>query len=484
MPNGFLNISHNFAGETQFIIVEWVRSVAQGTPVVGHVTGTGLGAQNDTDTTEVFYPFPHINEQLQVINISEQWHLVRWWRSVDGISKDVLLLEAAGNARTGALFPIQRYEYVVGRGLSEAGVWADPADQSSGLRDTRLFEKSYWVEERGTASLLSTEITDRSDDGGGFDFVDPLKLMQDLTPYVVYVINKVTQGSDDSGIIDTEDDIYILDSDQVYNPVTMGGRIIIADFLTTVGTLTFGALATLANSRFILQTHEGAQRNTVIQLGFGDTVKFRKQDVNKIVLGEGEDIEILIKDNIMYVLPYHTNHENLGATKWAYKELLNGLKADGSLLTSADYPRVIELINSLPASSVVSEVVWQTSVVIDGQVVFSNKRKWMYEGGVNFRPPDLRGMIIKGLAAVDGSEASGRYENQAILQHRHLVGGGNDDGGVPFISENHSTGGNSGYNLFGSSLPPTHFNTGNVETVTAGTNNLVNNTGLYPIICI
>lgn len=481
MPNGFLNISHNFAGDLQFIICEWVKSTAQGTPVVGHVTGTGLGAQNDTDVTQVFYPSPHVNEQLQVINISEQWHLVRFWRSADGISKDVLLLELAGNARTGALFPIQRFEYVVDRGQFEAGVWADPIDGDKGLRDTRLFEKAYWVEERGTASLLSTEIIDKSDEGGGFDFVDVNKFMNSGGVYVVYVINKVTQGGDDdSGLITTDDNIYMLTSDQIYDPVTMGGRTIIANFSTAIGQLDMGPLNVAPDSRFKLQTHTGVQRNVILQLSPGNVVIFRKQAVNSIILGEGEEIEILIKDNIMYILNHQTNHARLGELSWCYKEMMNGLKADGALLALVNYPRVAELINGLPVTAIVNETAWQTFIVVDGANVYFNKGKWMSDG-TNFRTPDLRGMIAKGL---EGVETPGRYEHRSILQHHHLFGAGNDDGGVPYVSESHGTGGNSSYTLHGSSSAPSHYETGNVAGVTAVANNLVNNVGLYPIILI
>lgn len=475
MPNGFLNISHNFAGETNFIICEWVKSTAQGTPVIGHVTGTGLGAQNDTDVTEVFYPAPHVNQQLQVINISEEWHLVRFWRSADGSSKDVLLLELAGNSRTGALFPIQRYEYVVGRGDGEVGIWADPSQDDVGIRDTRLFEKAYWIEERGTASLLEAEWTDRSDEGGGFDFVDPFKVMNEGGVYVVYVINKVTQSGDDSGLIISNDGVYILDSDQVYNPVTMGNRTIIADFLSDLGVLTFGDLAVAPDSRFKLQTHAGNQRNVTLQLDAGDTVKFRKEDVNAIILGEGEEIEILIRDNVMYVLSHVTNHFRLGQVIWSYKEMMNGLKAEGELLVLADYPRVAELINGLEASSVVSEVVWQTSVVqADGQTTYPNKGKWMSDG-INFRTPDLRNQMFKSMPVLDGTGIPGSYEHDAIKSHIHYLRGGFTYGG-------YDGGSNTFWRIRNNTDP---FNILDDPMDEQGElDNLVKNTQLYPIICI
>lgn len=479
---GFLNISHNFAGELSFIICEWVKSTAQGTPVVGHVTGTGLGAQNDTDQTEVFYPAAHVNEQLQIINLPEVWHLIRFWRSSDGIAKDVLLLQLAGNARTGATYPISRFEYKVDRGQSDPGVWADPVQNDPGIRDTRLFEQTYWVQERGQGDFINGELLDRSDLGGGFDFVAVSKVMESGSVYVVYMITRIDAADGGgSGIVESNENIFLLTNNQDYVPLTMNGRIIIADFVTTIGTLAIPNLLLLGDSSFKLQTHYGTQRNVILQLDFGDTVQFRKAAVNKIILGEGEEIEIAIKDNIMYVVRHTTNHERLGEECSAYSLMLNKIPGDGGARVLADYPRVEELLDSLPVASVVNDVTWNTSsVAADGQTVYLNKGKWMRDG-LNFRPPELRSKSIKGLAATDGSIPSGRYEHQEIMSHQHNIGGNNDDGGTPYLSENHGGGGNSSYDLFGSSIAPV----GNFKSGFAGgTNNIVNNIGLYPLLCI
>jgi len=487
--DGFLNISHNFAGESQFIICEWVKSTAQGTPVIGHVTGSGLGAQNDTDQTEVFYPTPHINEQLQVINLPEDWFVIRFWRSADGISKDALLLEMAGNARTGATYPISRYEYVVGRGYDNTspvvtvGVWSDPVQDDAGLRDTRLFEKTFWVQERGTGDLLAAEIAVRDDEGGGFDFSDAAKVMNDGAVYIVYVLERIeSNGGDSSAAVTTNDDIYILDTDQDYSPLTMNGKTLIADFAGEVGTLTMPNLAILADSRFKLQTHGGNQRNVVIQLDTGDTVKFMGEDVNLIILGKSEDIEILIKDSAMYVLQRFTGHDKLGQMAWSYKQLINTLIANGESLALANYPRVDDMLDNLPVSSVVNETTWQTSQVVDGQTTYPNKSKWMREGA-NFRPPDLRSQTIKALAATDGSIAAGRYEHQAMLEHYHLLASDTDGPGL-YLSNAHSYGGNPTYQLNEGSTAPARYRSGAVAGATGTTAQRNNNIGLYPLIFI
>lgn len=476
MANGFLNIAHNHAGELAFVIMDWVKSTAQGTPVVGHVSGTGLGAQNDTDQTEVVYPAPHSQQQISITELATTFFIVRFWRSSDGVSKDVLLLELAGNARTGVVGPLTRHEYVVDRGESEAGVWADPVDGDTGVGDTRLQGKNYWIQERGTGDLLAAEITDRP--AGGFDFATTGKLMNSGGVYIAYVMNLADADGDDSVAIATSEDIFILTGDADFNPLTMGGRTIVVDSPNDVVTLTFANLLLLADTKFNIITHYGSQRNVVLQLDAGDTVKFMREDVNKIILGIAEDLEIIVRDNVMYARAKETGHNDLGKVIWSYRDtILNTLKCDGTLYTAElpNYPRVEELLDMLPASSVVNETTWQT---LSGGIAI-NKGKWMREGD-NFRPPDLRSMMLKSMSALDGSVVAGRRENSQMPAHDHFIATGGDGAGV-YLSANHGAGGNSSYQFNSSPTVPTTFKT---STTGSGSENLVNNIGMYPLICI
>lgn len=477
MPlDGFLNIAHNHAGELQFVIMDWVKSTAQGTPVVGHVSGTGLGAQNDTDQTEVVYPAPHSQQQISITELATTFFIVRFWRSSDGVTKDTLLLELAGNARTGVVGPLTRYEYVVDRGESEAGVWADPVQGDTGVGDTRLQGKNYWIQERGTGDLLAAEITDRV--AGGFDFATSGKIMNSGGVYIAYVMNLVDAEGDDLAAIATSEDIFVLEDDADFNPLTMGGRTIVVDSPDEVVTLTFANLLLLADTKFNIVTHYGSQRNVVLQLDTGDTVKFMRQDVNKIVLGIAEDLEIIVRDNVMYARAKETGHNDLGEVIWSYRDtILNTLKADGTLYSGElpDYPRVEELLDMLPAGSVVNETTWQT--ITDGKQV--NKYKWMRDGD-NFRPPDLRDVMLKGMSALDGSIVAGRRENSQLPEHYHFIATGGDGAG-DYLSQNHGAGGNSSYQFNSSPTAPTTYRT---SSVGSGTENLVTNAGLYPLICI
>ncbi len=230
-----------------------------------------------------------------------------------------------------------------------------------------------------------------------------------------------------------------------------------------------GIIATACDGIDSLERDEIALRAAVV----ADDVGSRDSRA-AVAIGEGEDIAILIKDNVMYVLNYDTNHEKLGQVCFVYKPMLNGLKADGSSLALADYPRVAELLDAIPAGSVVSEVTWQTQFVFpDGQSIYINKGKWMSDG-TNFRPPDLRSKFLKAMATVVDGTTSGSYEHDAIKEHDHEMRGG-------FGFGQYDGGGNTFWRIRNTTDP---FVADDIMAETGEVNNLVKNNQLYPIICI
>lgn len=148
-----------------------------------------------------------------------------------------------------------------------------------------------------------------------------------------------------------------------------------------------------------------------------------------------------------------------------------------------------EIIDSLPAGGAVNETTWQTSSVeADGQTVYANKGKWMSEGA-NFRTPDLRNQTLKVLASMIAGTVAGTYEHQRLLDHYHAIASTTDNGGSPYLSGAHSTGGNLGYDLNGSSVDPLEFRTGTPRGHTSGSEignaaQRVNSTLLYLLIQI
>lgn len=399
---GQLTISHNFSGELNFIVGVPKLTTAPLADVICTIDGV-------TGQTRIAYAFPHSQVSLLIENLQNAWYTVKFYRSADGTSLDEELLTLAGNALADSVFPIIKYDYVVGRGDADSGVdetWHDPIAGDHGIRDERLLNKVYWVEERGTGTLLPVEIVDRSDDGGGFDFADTDKIFNDGGVYFVTVIEREdgTASAGPSGSSDYND-ILILAADQDYDPVTMGSKLLIANWGTTVGALDIPNFSLVADSKFKLQTHGGSQRNVIIQLDAGNTVQFRGAVVNKIILGKGEMIECLFKSNVMYILDYDGDYARVGRRVYADMAELNSLPLDGTQYQQADYPRLVEYVNNLPGGQIVSEVTWASVVVIDGVNKTPYKGFYAVEGST-IRVPDERNMGTRTLKTFDSVDAS------------------------------------------------------------------------------
>lgn len=432
---GQLTISHNFAGETGFVIAVPRLSTAPLADVICTIDGV-------TGQTRIPYAAPHAQESLLIEDLLNRWYVVKFYRSADGTSLDEEILTLAGNALTGAVYPVKRYEYIVGRGDDSSELdemWADPVEDDKGIRDERLAGKFYWVEERGTGSLLTSEIVDRTDDGGGFDFADPDKQFWDGGVYIVVVVERAEGGADTGGSSTSGsdyNDVVSIDTDTDYDPATMNAKLLLANWSATVGTLVIPNLSLIADSKFRLQTHGGTQRNVVIQLDIGDTLRFMGQGVNAIILGKAEEIEILFKSNVAYVSFYDGDYRRVGRRVFCDVEELNSILLDGTRVPATDYPRLDWWLDQIPGNRIVSELTWATVVVIDGV----NKTPWKgfftREGG-QIRVPDERNMSVRTLKTFDSTDGSdterhknlpGGYQKDALGPHVHPITASNATG--------------------------------------------------------
>ena len=103
-------------------------------------------------------------------------------------------------------------------------------------------------------------------------------------------------------------DIVLVTEDTEYSIDQHAGKNIITSSSGYVLSFTIPQLSGVGDSRFRIQ-HSGTQRNTVLQLYAGDSTIFRGSAVNKICLGKGEWIEVLIKNNVMYIVAGNTAHD-------------------------------------------------------------------------------------------------------------------------------------------------------------------------------
>lgn len=409
---GYLSIRHNFDGDSaNYIIAVPRKTTAPLTNVI--CTIDGVAGQ-----TRKVYPAPYGQVSLLIEGLDNAWYNVIFYRSSDGTTLDEEILRIAGNAASGQQGTITRKVYTVGGG----GTY-DPNDGDSGLRDPALMGEQYWIEERGTGPMKDSEYTDRSDDGGGFDWNDG-KVFTDGGVYTVFIVGTSTEPSTNTGGGDFSD-IYELTEDEDYDAGTMGGKVIVVNGSDTVVTLAIPNLSLVPDSKFRMTTHGGSQRNAIIQFDAGDTVEFLRGDENKVILGEGEEIEIVFKDNTPYVTFYS------GEARVACSRILsdtngsndlNRLPADGTQYQQSYVPRVMWQIDRLGIPTV-TEAQWAATATVDGKTVYPNKSKFARDDvGGTIRFPDDRDFTYRALKNLDGTTDPDLYSQGAGGRQLNSVG--------------------------------------------------------------
>jgi hypothetical protein len=472
---GYLAVSYNFQGETGYIVAVVRKTTA---PLV----------EIDREVT----PAPHSQHSWLIENLDPVWHTVKFYRSVDGTTLDEEILTLAGNALTGSIYPITRYEYVVNRGYTNLSpvvtgteVWADPVADDTGIRDERLLNKTYWVEERGTGTLLRAEITDRSDAGGGFDFTVPGKIMWDGNVYIISVIERVDEAPVSGGGSSDYNDIVELTADLDFNPALHASKILIANWASNIGTLTMPNFSLLPDCKFKLQTHGGTQSFVGIQLDAGDVVEFLKDDKNIIWLGSGEEIEILIKDNWMYIVSYQGDYRRVGQRVWGDVDdmELNAVVRDGTRYNVGDYPRLVEWISVMGITTVAEGTgtgQWGFSQVVDSETIYPNKGKFTLEGGM-IRVPDDRDRVMMALKNTDGttdslrqSQGAGSFQKNTFKSHTHDSRDGFGYGGYQ--------GGSNTFSRYRDVTDP--FQSAGLIEETGDDKTRMDNTGMIPLLIV
>jgi signal peptidase I len=428
MPS--LPINHNFFGETGFIIMVPKKSTAPLADV--SCTIDGVAAQ-----TRKAYPAPHAQTSLLIENLDPVWYVIHFYRSADGTTLDEEILTVAGNALTGSVYQTTRYEYVVNRGYDNTApvatgseVWADPVTDDTGIRDERLLNQVYFVNRRGIGDLLSSEITDRSDVGGGWDFTDPGTTMNDGEVFIVTVINRVdapptTGGSD-------YNEVVILSADIDFDPSLHNAKILIANWAADIGILTIPNLSLLPDCKFKLTTHGGTQSFVGIQFDTGDTIEFRKSDLNVLWIGSGEEMEIIFKDNVPYAL-YSGDYDKVGQRIWGDSLTeLNAVKRDGTQYLQSALPRLMQWIDEYSITTI-TETLWASSVNVtkpDGTTVAVFPYKGFYardDGAGKIRVPDDRDKSMRSLLSDSGdtkrvTQGAGSYQHDSVGPYTDVQG--------------------------------------------------------------
>lgn len=444
-----IGINISFAGYTGSLIIVWKEAI-QNNP---NPPETGRSDAIAFDVDEVY----------NIININPVVHLIEFWRSSDDVTLDELLRTWSVDASRTADAPIvAQYDYVVDRGYTnetpvDTGdeVWADPVLDATQIIDERLngyTKDEIRFEQRGGIKYREDEYDLVT--GGGVELLGGFTFGDAGQTYSVTVYKTVPQPGVSASSSDYNDVLVITANGTLDN--TYYKKLVVANKAGSgLLTVTFPDLALIANSKIKFQTHGGNQSFLVLQLDSGDTIKFLGENKNKIVLGKGEEIELLFKDNVGYVMHYEGDARRVGARLMDDIQRLNTLKADGTEYNQADYPRLMDFINALPAAQIKSYSDWSISTtpnyVVDQdggaeytKAIFPNKGFFAVDNvNSKFKVPDMKNMFIRSLKTFDSVDASdtertsnkpGAYQIDAFRKHSHEAGGLWNESGTAHIA--------------------------------------------------
>ncbi len=433
------------SGYTGSLLIRWLKAAAP-------LTEVGRSAA-------LSFPYDDI---YSITDLDPVVYIVQLWRSADGTALSELIKSWEIDATLFNEVSAITYQYRVGRGSSGSSpAWADPVDGATTLSDARLdgaTQDDLYVVEAGYGPKLNSEYNLHA--GGGIELLGGATFNQD-TNWFITLQRVVTQSVAPTS--NSDYDIKILENDDftagsIDFDSTFYKRICDVQYSGSVGTVVFPALTLIPDTKVRFTTHGMTAKSLILQLNAGDAVNFLGTSRNAIILGRGEEIELYVKSNAVYVAYYAGDARRVGSRFFGDKQELNTLFADGTEYDQADYPRLIEFMDSLPTGNVLDYTTWALSQTVthlqneDGTVqatktVYPNKGMFARNDvSGKFKVPDMRNMFIRALTSVTGGADSerlqskpGGYQIDALMSHTHKIGGlwnetggGNPAGGSTF----------------------------------------------------
>lgn len=416
MKQGRIEIRHNFAGETGFVILKAYKTSNLSVAI--------------PEMTEV-YPAPHSETTYLKTELDPVMYVVKAYRSADGVSEDQEINSLACDASISAVHILETFYYMVGRGQSESDddgiIWTDPVEGEKQIIDKRLDGKKFTVEERATGKLLpQSEIGAEWETipGGGFKFTDPEKQFWDGGVYAVTVEYRsnivTTDEAAAAGVkIITEDTNFISD-DYGKTIFAQGPNVAVIKY-------NIPSFNSIPDGELKFSNNISGQRYIVVQLASGNNVQLRGKSLNRICLGYGDTMTLIKVGAAAYITQEPISYGRLGVQEFAYSIGETQYQLDGSEHNLADFPRVEDYINSLPGSLVTSFATWNLAETIapqfnDGveRIVYKHKGLWAVNGD-RFKFPDLRGQTVRGFNAGSGWVPNniGGFQYGRTARHLH-----------------------------------------------------------------
>ncbi len=269
------------------------------------------------------------------------------------------------------------------------------------------------------------------------------------------------------------------------------GKLYIVDGMLPVVTITLPLIDdTIEKVPLFIESVGTTHNNVVIKAAVGDTIKSLGTTSNTFILGKAEKGQLIKLGSSLYGFTDSIDIKRAGMLDWGYKVGINRLWANGAEYNVADYPRLKKAMDSLVAGQVVSYATWGASVIVNGVTVYPSKGYFAISNdNLKFKVPDFRNMSVRALRYSDNTvddqrlaQLAGGYQHHLVSEHDHFIVHNNaNNGGNDYATRGHLSGGNSGYDLYGSQTPPNFFKTSKTGTG-IGAETRGSNIGMIPLI--
>jgi hypothetical protein len=411
-------LKYNFSAVADDVIIVWVKNTAPGAEIARYLLDDTVDHEKNGGHT--------------VTGLDPVMHQFKFYQSSDGVALDTLLITMDIDASIYNEAIVERWNYVVDRGQSGSDpgeAWADPVDNANHVDDERLLGATHQdtvIEQRGYGQFRDDEISFTAIVAGGFQFLNGQKFSHEDTYFVTHYkivaqqVQTVDSGSEYTDIKLLQDNVdQSIDFDSSFH-----SKICIANFTGSVGTIVFPALATIPDCKAKFSTHQGAQNYLTFAFNGSETVKVNGQSKGKVHIAKGKMVELIIKNNVAYLICDGTQFTMRGQIIGDYRNRSIDepfLLADSStgLLDGNQWPGLLEYVQSLPAGSVVTITNWNATL--------ANKRKWGYNSITKeIRVPHLDDLHRRFRTGV---EDAGTYQGDQVGQYTESTGdseGGTD----------------------------------------------------------
>lgn len=257
-----------------------------------------------------------------------------------------------------------------------------------------IYGEDYWVERRGTGSLTADELQDyppfgfQLKSGNTFNEGEIIVIHFYARLKIINVNQPVSGGSGYyDGIIEVTDSNIYLDTTHVNKIIDINSSM---QQGVSVRLDNFSGYPDMSKVKIL--NNRGVQKNVLVRGKIGLSIYYPLGGIttNQIILGKGESIELVKKDDKLYVIDINSAIDDVGIMVKGFVANNNMLPADGSIINRTIDVRLSNwiLTNLSIGNGLVTELDWQNNPAL--RVNFSTG-----DGSTTFRLPSITGYFIK-----------------------------------------------------------------------------------------